>query len=125
MKTCPICKARCFDDMKICYGCMHQFEAAGATSGDDGRLQKTAMLRAVADPFDEKEKGSMPRSAEREANQTHPSRIEEGVSCAVGSGSESAAFFTPSISLEELFSGKEYRLEIRLCPCKKEEAQKA
>ena len=23
MKTCPICKARCFDDMEICYGCMH------------------------------------------------------------------------------------------------------
>ena len=26
MKTCPICKARCFDDMEICYGCMHPFE---------------------------------------------------------------------------------------------------
>ena len=26
MKTCPICKARCFDDMEICYGCMHRFE---------------------------------------------------------------------------------------------------
>ena len=25
MKTCPICKARCFDDMEICYGCMHPF----------------------------------------------------------------------------------------------------
>ena len=26
MKTCPTCKARCFDDMEICYGCMHRFE---------------------------------------------------------------------------------------------------
>lgn len=25
MKTCPICKARCFEDMEICYGCMHRF----------------------------------------------------------------------------------------------------
>ena len=36
MKICPICKARCFDDMEICYGCMHQFdlvEANGETSG--------------------------------------------------------------------------------------------
>lgn len=28
MKTCPICKARCFDDMELCYGCMHRFEDA-------------------------------------------------------------------------------------------------
>ena len=27
MKTCPICKARCFDDMEICYGCMHPFDS--------------------------------------------------------------------------------------------------
>lgn len=27
MKTCPICKARCFDDMEVCFGCMHRFEA--------------------------------------------------------------------------------------------------
>ena len=26
MKNCPVCKARCFDDMEICYGCMHRFE---------------------------------------------------------------------------------------------------
>lgn len=26
MKQCPVCKARCFDDMEICYGCLHRFE---------------------------------------------------------------------------------------------------
>lgn len=26
MKVCPICKARCFDDMEVCYGCMHRFD---------------------------------------------------------------------------------------------------
>ena len=25
MKICPVCKARCFDDMEVCYGCMHRF----------------------------------------------------------------------------------------------------
>ena len=26
MKTCPVCRSRCFDDMPICYGCLHDFE---------------------------------------------------------------------------------------------------
>lgn len=26
MKTCPICNARCFDDMETCFGCMHRFD---------------------------------------------------------------------------------------------------
>ena len=26
MKTCPVCKSLCFDDMPVCYGCMHDFE---------------------------------------------------------------------------------------------------
>ena len=25
MKECPVCKARCFDDMDVCYGCLHRF----------------------------------------------------------------------------------------------------
>ena len=25
MKICPVCNARCFDDMEVCYGCMHRF----------------------------------------------------------------------------------------------------
>lgn len=25
MKVCPVCNSRCFDDMKVCYGCMHEF----------------------------------------------------------------------------------------------------
>ena len=25
MKTCPVCKAQCFDDMAICFGCMYHF----------------------------------------------------------------------------------------------------
>lgn len=25
MKECPVCVARCFDDMEVCYGCLHDF----------------------------------------------------------------------------------------------------
>ncbi|MDO4590110.1 MAG: hypothetical protein Q4B35_01765 [Slackia sp.] len=25
MKVCPVCSARCFDDMSVCYGCLHDF----------------------------------------------------------------------------------------------------
>lgn len=25
MKVCPVCKAACFDDMEVCYGCLHRF----------------------------------------------------------------------------------------------------
>lgn len=28
MKICPICNARCFDDMDTCFGCMHRFNVA-------------------------------------------------------------------------------------------------
>lgn len=26
MIQCPVCKSMCFDDMEICYGCMHRFD---------------------------------------------------------------------------------------------------
>lgn len=26
MKQCPVCKSQCFDDMDVCYGCMHRFD---------------------------------------------------------------------------------------------------
>ena len=29
MKTCPICQAKSFDDMELCYTCMHRFEMQG------------------------------------------------------------------------------------------------
>lgn len=27
MKTCPVCQSRSFDDMNVCFGCMHSFES--------------------------------------------------------------------------------------------------
>jgi hypothetical protein len=32
MKTCPVCNARCFDDMNICYGCLYRFDLRNANS---------------------------------------------------------------------------------------------
>lgn len=38
MKICPVCEARCFDDMPTCYGCMHRFaEGEGYDPLDGGR----------------------------------------------------------------------------------------
>lgn len=42
MKTCPICKARCFDDMEICYGCMHHFAEEPAMPVADDAQQRDA-----------------------------------------------------------------------------------
>ena len=40
MKICPVCSARCFDDMEVCYGCLHtftnEFGADYAKEEDDG-----------------------------------------------------------------------------------------
>lgn len=32
MKECPVCKTFVFDDMGVCYGCMHRFSGDGAAS---------------------------------------------------------------------------------------------
>lgn len=34
MKTCPVCKTTLFDDMEVCYGCMHRFDI----ENDDGEV---------------------------------------------------------------------------------------
>lgn len=31
MKVCPVCGSRCFDDMDVCYGCLHDFMREGAS----------------------------------------------------------------------------------------------
>ncbi|MEG1561565.1 MAG: hypothetical protein RR323_04085 [Raoultibacter sp.] len=123
MKTCPICKARCFDDMEICYGCMHQFELAqptppAATFTEDEAPQPTAPLCPVADPFEEREEATAapaPTSAEAPTPTPTPTPAE-------ASTAAPTTFLTPPFSLEDLFIGQEYRLEITLHPCKKEHA---
>ena len=34
MRKCPICGARLFDDMSVCYGCLHRFDEEASPSSD-------------------------------------------------------------------------------------------
>lgn len=36
MKTCPICNAKTFDDMDVCYGCLYRFDEKRPSSNPDG-----------------------------------------------------------------------------------------
>lgn len=41
MKVCPVCKATCFKDMDVCFGCMHRFgepEESDFERGDDASV---------------------------------------------------------------------------------------
>ncbi|MDO4889753.1 MAG: hypothetical protein Q3963_00200 [Coriobacteriaceae bacterium] len=51
MKTCPICKARCFDDMEICYGCMHRFERGESAGGQEAPAVSAANEASVRQGF--------------------------------------------------------------------------
>lgn len=44
MKTCPICKARAFDDAQVCYGCLHRF-AEGEDELEEPRFGEDSLLR--------------------------------------------------------------------------------
>ena len=34
MKECPVCHAKCFDDMEICYGCLSRLPVGDAVKSD-------------------------------------------------------------------------------------------
>ena len=42
MKICPTCNARCFDDMELCYGCLHDFNKHFGTTAASAR--KSSLL---------------------------------------------------------------------------------
>lgn len=43
MKTCPVCSAKAFDDARICYGCMHSFEAESQRKKEPSPLDNTTL----------------------------------------------------------------------------------
>lgn len=54
VKTCPVCGARCFSDMDICYNCLHSFahdkaETKEASRNQNGRFE-TAVYDADCNP---------------------------------------------------------------------------
>lgn len=53
MKSCPVCEATTFDDMEICYGCLHRFGEDGSASallGHDRPSRKPALPDASEPP---------------------------------------------------------------------------
>ena len=55
MKTCPVCRSRCFDDMPVCYGCLHDFER--------GISIKNAVDKVDKDAEDMPEEAILPQSS--------------------------------------------------------------
>ncbi len=60
MKECPVCKARCFADMPVCYNCLHSFgtserqdAAKTAERGADGGMDRWAGPGADAEGWQE------------------------------------------------------------------------
>ena len=53
MRTCPVCGARCFDDMEVCYGCMHRFDERdeAATAVLQPLVGDACAFREFADRF--------------------------------------------------------------------------
>ena len=110
MKICPVCKSRCFDDMQVCYGCMHRFDAeepeqnpamdaapseGGELSEPRVRMAKTMQIPMVAQVPQKTEAVEQPSASEEvrpsepvaELASVHESVIpvvqpRESVSCA-------------------------------------------
>lgn len=77
MKTCPICRARTFDDAEVCYGCMHRFggeeERRFVAAEDAGWEPDDAVARPSASWSPEREKvvaGSKPPACVRAATRS-------------------------------------------------------
>ena len=98
MKTCPICKARCFDDMEICYGCMHRFEpepeARPVPIGDVTGIEDLplrASARRPAEAAASKREGAASRGSRREGPRVFGAREDEEparIACADAAASE-------------------------------------
>lgn len=50
MKTCPVCQATLFDDMGVCYGCMHEFDPMAEGGLELGRAEEEPVLGRHARP---------------------------------------------------------------------------
>lgn len=52
MKTCPVCGARCFDDMAVCYGCLHDFSRALCSAKEGTSHESDRISPCLDEPFD-------------------------------------------------------------------------
>lgn len=67
MKSCPVCKATTFDDMEICFGCLHRFDEkddASVPFGCDRPSQKPVPHNAAVElPIEPSLPGGPPKTA--------------------------------------------------------------
>jgi len=52
MKICPICGARCFEDMETCYGCLHRFDEEGPFPLELSLPEEISLQDMSAEPLD-------------------------------------------------------------------------
>ena len=83
MKECPVCGAACFEDMEVCYGCLHSFEE-GAQKGQVPHEQisqalESSRLLGCEKPTDEKADNSDVSSdkKKRPAHAPASSKVQE------------------------------------------------
>ena len=72
MKACPVCKARVFDDMDTCYGCLHRFDSPDAEEAHGGVFEPEEPSDCSGKARDsveaeEKKKGARPVDVRQES----------------------------------------------------------
>lgn len=81
MKVCPVCRARVFDDMDVCYGCLYRF---GTDDGD-------ARARPVGEVWSSSEFEPEPAGAAGMADLTRTASATGAADAAVAAGAMRAA----------------------------------
>lgn len=102
MKQCPVCAAMTFDDMEVCYGCLHRFGEEGAKESVSRALDEADGLR----PHDARG-GFEGALAEGSGIVSGGGPREAGAEPSAGTGAGDAADERPP---------RAYRLEIMLVP---------
>lgn len=137
MKTCPVCRSLCFDDMPVCYGCMHNFDRDGSCMGghsdsaaSSGRLAGgVAPGKDAAAPRDGKKDGiameeEKPSASEGERRATlripmvtsvAPGSFLSGSASGLSSGTHSGSVEPPaSAPFLAIEAPEGYRMVLRL-----------
>ncbi len=129
MKTCPVCSATTFDDMEVCYGCLHRF-------GSEEPATEVAQVAPAAgealQPALAVGEATLPELATGEAAQPVPAAgIAAQPAPATGAAQPAAPLVKDpvepgvqelplnncvTVSLPEGVRRQSYRLEVRLVP---------
>ena len=103
MKTCPVCKSNCFDDMDVCFGCLHDFRR-DADSGTEVRQPLHEACRERKAPEQRKPPVEGPsRSAVRPAMPVRTYNASSAIARSLASeGSDGSASLTITIDVGRL-----------------------